>query len=612
MIRNPSLVGFSLLLLSCASPTLGSPAEPVSVPSSPTLGFNPGLSSSFNPGLNPGFNPGPNRGFSPVDNVSTPTTPVLDASAPPSSSALDVPTAAFSSEGAPSVTVPTSPTDVVAANVVPTTPVAQDSLAQENGSLLTEPSASLSDKAFSTQVDLQADEGPTATPAAYTVKHSQIPSSAHNAHKKLASKLKSNKPALAMVSAASSPDPTPVSAPEPTSSPAVPDTSAIPSSISSQTDASLNAVNSDVPDVTLHHFAATRSILQPTPSSLDDPNPAAHSQSASDASQRARRSTILAALLILGTLGALGGGVLCFKCGVLPCCHSKGGHRKSRASLERAAEEGLQKPRRVASTEKSIIPGAPPVADFRVLSSDSHTPSCSTCPDSMTGMKSGVSGGASSWRVYATNEEGQFEDVTHVLSSDPFSVHSADSGDASAASWSQRNSADSTGTGSSGDSRAQKLVHSRTESRASESGASMTAESYKSCESRYSTPSLERHSRDGPPPSASQSASSSFRSPSPPASVSVLLLTPEQGDYAGLADAALTRAIPAQLATVVESEPEDMELDSQWDVAQAYSAPAHKRVQSAESGACLPASDFAEQTVGTVDLGGRTCVLMRG
>ncbi len=325
---------------------------------------------------------------------------------------------------------------------------------------------------------------------------------------------------------------------------------------------------------------------------------------------RARKTAIVAAFLILGTLSALGGGVLCFKCGVLPCCHSKDRlrrNRKSRLSL-RTAEEGLQKPPRIASLEKSIVPGAPPIASMPTLSRDSHTPSCSTCPDSVTGMKSGISGGASSWRVYATNEDGQYEDVTHVLASDTYvSLRSGHS----AASSAYRLSADS-GT--------QPQSSERSNSRASESGASMTAESYKSCESRYSTPSFERRSRDGPP-SASASASSSLLpasdSPtpgSPPSPISVLLLTPEQGacGYAGLADAALPRVAVdggEPLNTVVESEGEDMDIDSQWNVAQAFAAPILQK-QKAQVGA--GGVGVAEQSVGTVALGGRTCVLMRG
>ncbi|OJT14340.1 hypothetical protein TRAPUB_9091 [Trametes pubescens] len=54
------------------------------------------------------------------------------------------------------------------------------------------------------------------------------------------------------------------------------------------------------------------------------------------------------------------------------------------------------------------------------LSRDSHTSSRSAPPDPATGMKSGISGSASSWRVYATNEGGQYEDVTHLLASDSY------------------------------------------------------------------------------------------------------------------------------------------------------------------------------------------------
>lgn len=460
----------------------------------------------------------------------------------------------------------------------------------------------------SSQLDLQVNPHPAATPIPSTMKHSNI----GYAHKKLASKLK------AFASSSASVD----SAPAPSYSPSMVMPVDIVTSIPAPSSQATISALPTLPAITLQSststsirptLASTRSIVQPTSDVLGDPNPEVRSQTGSDASQRARKTAILAAFLILATLGALGGGVLCFKCGVLPCCHSKDRQRKSRASLERAAEEGRQKPARVVSYEKSIIPGAPPQAvlsDMPILPSGSHTRSCSTCPDSLIGMKSGISGGASSWRVYATNEDGQYEDVTHVLASDTFSVHSAQSGHASAPSYSSqrsqaqspRHSMDSVRSGSSAEPNSS--VHTRTESRASESGASMTAESYKSCESRYSTPSFERHSREGPVMALS---------PSPPASVSVLLLTPDQTDYVGLADAALPRVVevtgsPALLETVVESETEDMDLDSRWDLAKTFGT----SVQKPQGSAVGRRSPTDNSNIGTVAVGGRTCVLMRG
>ncbi|KAH9902596.1 hypothetical protein C8Q73DRAFT_11598 [Cubamyces lactineus] len=588
MLHNPTVLGFSLLILSCASPALGVSTDAssgfglldtTSTPSSPSLGINPSL---------PGFNPqepvptSPSLEASSVSAAIEVVTPTVSSSTPSVNAAVSTPSQTFATKGAMTSLTSGDSSALVAA------------VATAGGSRPYE--------ALNPDVENQTSQLPAAPSALYYHKHNKA---SPFAHKKLAAKLKSiNPPApVDVVSLASS-------------SSASSDTSISSVSVTPSISSSTVSLPSTL---TLPHFSATRAVVGPTSGVLDDPDSDLQTQSASDASERARRRTILAAFLILGTLGALGGGILCFRCGVLPCCHRRNPHRRSRRSLELLTEEGLRRPPRAASIEKSIIPGAPPMrnVDLPVLPSrDSHTPSCSTCPDSLNGMRSGISGGLADWRVYATNHDGQFEDVTHILSSDAFSVRSAGNERLSTGSWSARNSTASTGSGSE----PQSSVHSRSASRTSESGASMTAESYKSCESRYSTPSFERHSRDGPPPSASASAASSLRSPSPSA---LLLRTPVQADYTGLANAALPVVVNPdavagptnrQMATVVESEAEDMELDSQWDVAKAYaSTPAKKAAQSAGVGRRMTSGVTAmEPSVGTVDLGGRTCVLMRG
>ncbi|KAI0636236.1 hypothetical protein C8Q77DRAFT_1052370 [Trametes polyzona] len=620
-MHNPSLLGFSILLLSCASPTLGAPAEPGSVPPSPAIGFNP---PSFNP---PSLNP--------PEPISMPGTPSLGSQAPslatdffsggsqsssevvspavPTSSFLEISEVAVSSTSTAASALEAMESSPSAAGI----PSAHESSGATGHNIVQQPAG--------TQFDLQENDRAAPTVLPTNNKHAKI---AQSVHKKLASKMKSMSLTTTSLSSPPSGSSSALQMDVATSLPA-----SISSAFPTATDPSAAVLASASSGFSEPHFTSTMSLAEPTSGVLEDPNPEVHSVSASDASQRARKSAILAAFLILGTLGALGGGVLCFKCGILPCCHSKDRPRTPRASLERSAEEGLQKWPRIASLEKSIIPGAPPLSDMPSLSRDSHTPSCSTCPDnSMVGMKSGISGGASSWRVFATNEDGEYEDVTHVLASDTFSVRSgasdyasATSASASAKSPSPRDSAASSGSGT----QPRSSVYTRTDSRASSSGASVTAESYKSCESRYSTPSFERRlSREsGPSPSASASgtvsvSSSVYRSPSPAASVSVLLLTPEQENYGGLADAALqlprvvvddADASVRMMETVVESEGEDMELDSQWDVARAFSAPVQQKVKKAGgAGRGTPGAALAEQTVGTVALGGRTCVLMRG
>ncbi|CDO76992.1 hypothetical protein BN946_scf184298.g19 [Trametes cinnabarina] len=599
MVHNPTLLGFSLLVLSCASPTLGSSSDfssgiagAGSAPSSPSLGFNP--SFKFNPDipvttLSISAPQSTSSGSDMASQTASAHSDLVNPSPVPGTDILSSPDSVDTTVLDSSATTGSpDPADLVPHILVPP---ANDGV--DNTGV-----AMVFNGPVNSPVDAHVTQSPVATsaPEVQAMKHSHTPSAAH---RKLASKFKSVNPSISADSLAATTVSSTIAATIPTTASSF--------DLPSGSPASQASVASTL---TVPRFSTTRMILDPTPGVLDDPNPDVQSQSASDASERARRRAILAALLILGTLGALGSGVLCFKCGILPCCPNRQRrHRKSRTSWERMAEEGLRKLPRIVSTEKSIIPGAPPV-DVPILSRDSHALSCSTCPDSMNCMRSGISGHVSDWRVYATNQEGYFEDVTHILSSDAFSVRSAqDTRRASAGSWSPRHSADSTGSGNIPESSAD----SRSGSRASGSGASMTAESYKSCESRYSTPSFERHSRDGPlPASPTRSSSLSVRSSSSPASVSVLLRTPEQTGYAGLADAALPKVVDVavMIPTVSESEAEDMDLDSQWDVAGTYGALVDKHPLNRESVQALPV--VVERPAGTVDLGGRTCVLMHG
>ena len=370
----------------------------------------------------------------------------------------------------------------------------------------------------------------------------------------------------------------------------------------------------------------------PTSHDLDNPNPDVHSED-SEASQRARKSALLAALLILGMLGALGGGILCFRCGVFPCSHSKR-RRRVPTSAERTVEEGLRglaklAPSTLSEKGGSLIPGKPPVANslatiFPILPRNmhAHTLSCSTCPpDSLNGVRGGVSGtgmgSAADIHDYAPIEDNAFEDVTHILSSNAFSSDKHIDSEGSSTSSSLRSPRDSgtsraTRASMASGSDALRLSTATTESaavsthtrasRASEGAASLTAESYTTCESRYSTPSIDRDARDGPPSPINEESEEEYYSPASPqssgstasgGSVSVLLMTPEQNDYTNLADAALPG--PALNVKVVSgmvvglgpsvdcdrtraTSPSDSDMDidyegSDWDVAQAYGAP---------------------------------------
>ncbi|RPD61010.1 hypothetical protein L226DRAFT_570750 [Lentinus tigrinus ALCF2SS1-7] len=581
MLHNQSILGFSLLVLSCASPTLGDVAasppsslDPLSPPSSPSLGTNTGHAFKD-------INPPQMR----------------DASAAPASVT-----------GLATIIMPSASSVAAGFNpaVTPAPIVAEVSPAQTKSSL----------------------DGSSHRSAKYRAKvHSSIA-----AHFSSSLQLQAHTLALTTLSSSSSASYTSPLSASPTASTTISETPATTSpssdlqvSTSMGSSATL-AISSHTHSVSVLSTTALHAL--PTPHDLDDPNPDVHS-SASEGSQRARKSAVLAALLILGMLGALGGGILCFRCGVFPCCHNRR-RQRGPASAERTVEEGLRglaklSPSALSEKGGSLIPGQPPVANGPIVvpplprNMHAHTLSCSTCPpDSLNGVRGGVSGtgmGSTADIHYDTNEDSGFEDVTHILSSNVFSSDKHITSEESSTSTNLRSPRDSgtsratrasTASGSDIMARfstattesAAASVHTRT-SRISEGAASLTAESYTTCESRYSTPSIDRGAHDGPPSPIVEESEEEYYSPASPqsststasgGSVSVLLMTPEQNNYSCLADAALpgpnvkvvSAASGSGFRTSVDCDRaaspagSDMDIDyegSDWDVAQAYGAP---------------------------------------
>ncbi|TFK91385.1 hypothetical protein K466DRAFT_582848 [Polyporus arcularius HHB13444] len=576
MLHNQSILGFSLLVLSCASPSLGdavsaapSSVDPMSPPSSPTLGTNPGHAFQD---INPPrvLSSSPSAAGLPTMVMSNPTSVAG--------------TAAFN----PAITPSPLAAEVSPASTATLLNVSSHRSSKQRAKVHSSIAAH-----FSSQLQLQlqaqtlaqtSHTEPTASPQIQLDQSSAITSSSASAPSFSSSDLQVSTSASSMESSA-----TLAISSHPFSAPA---------------------------------FSATASRAVPTSHDLDEPNPDVHSQS-SEASLRARKTAVLAALLILGTLGALGGGILCFRCGVFPCCHNVR-RRRGPTSAERTAEEGFRgvaklAPGALSEKSGSLAPGKPSVATGSVVhpvfprNLHAHTLSCSTCPpDSLNGVRGGVSGtgmgSAADIHVYSTNEESAFEDVTHILSSGVFS-DKAMSSEGSSTSTDLRSPRDSgtsraTRASSASGSDAARLstattvsasasVHTRM-SRASGGAASLTAESYTTCESRYSTPSIDH----GPAAIAEDSEEDEYYSPASPqssassastasgGSVSVLLMTPEQNDYAGLADAALPRVRVAGPGPERAASPagsgsgSDMDIDgdgdcdgSDWDVAHAYGAP---------------------------------------
>ncbi|OBZ72688.1 hypothetical protein A0H81_07536 [Grifola frondosa] len=232
--------------------------------------------------------------------------------------------------------------------------------------------------------------------------------------------------------------------------------------------------------------------------------------------------------------------------------------RRARAcDPESVTDENLQK--RPLRSEKHVTfqePKAPDLVTLPVLSRESHTPSCSTCPDDVP-LHSGAGWDAPiDWRIYATNGEDEFEDVTDILA---MPVSESESGS----------------------------EHDQQSSRASGGAASLTPDSYTTCESRYSSPSIEEGAS-----APSASIASELHSPSPPPSE--LIRTPAQPEY-----------IPETGVVALNRNSTgsaDTETDPEWDVAHTYDPSSRTKTSD----------PVLDKVTGTIAVGGRTCVLIHG
>ncbi|PCH42667.1 hypothetical protein WOLCODRAFT_144166 [Wolfiporia cocos MD-104 SS10] len=337
--------------------------------------------------------------------------------------------------------------------------------------------------------------------------------------------------------------------------------------------------------------SVAQDVSEPTDSLLADPNPTSEPQSASNAaSQQARRSAVVAAFLVIGTLTTLGLTIMCMRCKVISRLRRvKRRSRKVRFDLG-DSEQGQQATAPPVLREKdaeknSLVPG-PPMYDsvtLPVLAQQPHPSACAPPPVAQA-----------DWRVFASNTDGQFEDVTHILSTDVFAPLERGNGSGSP-------TADSILSTSS--------AHSSSEG--STSRTSGAAESYKSCESRYSTPSVERRSRDGPPGSGSADSmypSISYRSPSPTSPTSPeLVQTPEQGAHVSACPVSPLGSKDSRVLRHGLCEADDADAGSEWDVARAYRAP-HSSLGK-DSVISVVVEDMDADVV---DVGGRKCLLVQG
>ncbi|CCM02287.1 uncharacterized protein FIBRA_04375 [Fibroporia radiculosa] len=346
----------------------------------------------------------------------------------------------------------------------------------------------------------------------------------------------------------------------------------------------------DTSSSNLSHKPASTNISGTTQTTNPRPKPNAESQ-------QGRRSAVLAAFLTVGTLVMLGVTFCCMRC-KLPegLRRNKRRSRRVRFDIQDTEIEpsGLIRPREKDEKE-SLIPGmAPMIHDITLPTLPQHS-------HIFPGVNTASLPHPTGRRVLVSDTmDGHFEDVTHILSTDAFAPPLRYGGESSAV--------DSVISAASDTTSSAREEHSG--SRTSGGSASLTGLSYKSCESRYSTPSVERQLHDGPLRSGSiesLSPSLSFGgSPSPPSSE--LVQTPEQILYSN----------PRCMSTIRGTEPmgskephmlvrglriSDADTSSEWDVARSYGA--HSSV--GKDSLLVMVENMEE-----VEVGGKKCVLVQG
>lgn len=336
----------------------------------------------------------------------------------------------------------------------------------------------------------------------------------------------------------------------------------------------------DMSSVTYSSVQHSTTMLASEPNSTTETEAAANWKS-----QQSRHAAILAAFLIIGMMTMFGVTYCCMRL-KLPARL-----RRSRDGKKvRFAEDVFNVPNEVYAPSISEKENKSSVApDSAVFAYQEVTvPSLARQP---TGHKPTFSrnGAQANWRLLA-NYDGQFEDVTHILSTDvsaPLGRHE------------RAGSRGSTPVPS--DSR-------DSSPRTSGGGASFTGDSYKSCDSHYSTPSMPRRSTDVP----------ASRLPVP--ELEVELVAPNSPSSPGLPvtpkAAHIEPGVP--VGFVGSKEPHELvrgahesavSAYSDWDVAKAYGA--HSSV-GGDSLFTRVESTMYDGPMESVDVGGKKCMLIQG
>lgn len=313
-----------------------------------------------------------------------------------------------------------------------------------------------------------------------------------------------------------------------------------------------------------------------------DPNPTAETEAASNwKSQQSRHAAILAAFLIICVLSMFGITYWCMRL-KLPARLRR---QRDGKRVRFADEDAFNSPNEVyvpfisEKDKSSIVPESAVFAYQEVT-----IPSLARHPTGHVPKN----GAQADW-CFLANYDGQFEDVTHILSTDVF------------APIDRHERAGSRGSMSV-------LSGSRASSpRTSEGAPSFTGVSYKSCDSQYSTPSMPR-----------RSTNPASRLPVPELEVELVMPnSPPSPAFPGTPEAAhIEPGVP--VGYVGSKEPHDLvrgargsavSAESEWDVAKAYGA--HSSI-GGDSLLSRVESVLFESPMESVEVGGKTCMLIQG
>lgn len=342
----------------------------------------------------------------------------------------------------------------------------------------------------------------------------------------------------------------------------------------------------------------TRSVFDaPSPSKPAAPMPTNKDQSISPATEASRRFAIAGTFLAICIVVSLVGCFLCMR-----CRRSAAANRKAKAPSQQYIED----------QEKGSI------------SSEKVLDSPSSKSDSIDGMTlpvlpSDAPGNVSPltqdrWRYLATNEVGQYQDVTHVLVGGPYSEISLES------NADIHSSAGSVGGQSTEDA---VVIGNRTSA-----GATSTTQSYSTCASRYSAQSTDAQHQTTlddidflptflcpPPPVVKQGRARSKT------------VTSSTGSYPStLALIASSKSFPTKLSSTTSTSRVDSSrlsaesgrsgvtkrstgTGSEWDVAREYG-----RFSKESIGGSSILSTITEdpEHVEAVDIGKKSCLLVTG